>query len=403
MHTMMTKRAVRLAFGLAGLLALWGVTGIGSQAPDAPVGLDGQTNGLVDQATHDADSGQFSEVEAPVPNGLGPLYNERACVNCHQNVVTGAASAVAELRVGYRDDAGRFQNPDITLPSGEVVHNRSLVNQRAICPQAAEKAPEDVNVKAQRIALSTLGDGFIEAIPDEAIAAQNNGGLAVRVPILEAPGRFGVGRFGWKGQHRSLLSFSADAYLNEMGVTNPLQPQEVAQTCNPPGIQEPNNTDDINTFAEFMRGTKAPGPDPQLISRAEAQEGAELFRKIGCQNCHVATWVTAPPGAPINGGAFLVPDALGNKVIHPYTDFLLHQVGTGDGIVQNGGQESANRMRTPPLWGLRIRAQFMHDGRSLTLTDAIGRHKGEARDSSEKFEGLNERQKADLLAFLRSL
>jgi len=285
-----------------------------------------------------------------------------------------------------------------------VVKGRSLVNQRAICPEAAEKAPEDVDVKAQRLALPVLGDGFIEAIPDEAIAAQHNGGLVVTVPILEAHGVTGVGRFGWKAQHRSLLSFAADAYVNEMGITNPLQPDESALTCNPTsGITEPNNTDDIQTFAQFMRATLAPGPDPALLARPQAQEGARLFAYLGCQHCHVSKWVTAPAGTLINGGTFAVPPGLGNKIIHPYSDFLLHDVGTGDGIVQNGGQESANRMRTPPLWGLRIRPQLMHDGKSLTFEDAILRHRGKARESAIRFATLSEQQKQWLITFLKSL
>jgi hypothetical protein len=72
----------------------------------------------------------------------------------------------------------------------------------------------------------------------------------------------------------------------------------------------------------------------------------------------------------INGGTFVVPAALGNKVIHPFSDFLLHDVGTGGGIIQNGGPSTANKLRTPPLWGLRTRTRHMQDGLSVTPTDA---------------------------------
>jgi CxxC motif-containing protein (DUF1111 family) len=258
-----------------------------------------------------------------------------------------------------------------------------------------------------------LGDGFIEAVPDEAILAQSEFqcqhtlgsicGLAVEVPILEAPGQMGIGRFGWKAQHRSLLSFSADAYLNEMGVSNELQPDEVATTCNPKKVPSPNNTEDISKFTEFMRATKAPGPDTALLSRPEAQAGAIVFHSVGCADCHVTTWQTAAKDTPINGGQFTVPMALAHKSFHPYTDFLLHDVGTGDGIVQNGGEASRLRIKTPALWGLRIRLAFLHDGRSVTLTDAILQHKQEAVNSVQRFRQLPSQDRERLLTFLRSL
>jgi CxxC motif-containing protein (DUF1111 family) len=404
----------RIYFGfvLIGVALSVALLAAAPQPTEAPVGLGNTTNGMTDQATYDSDLDQFSEVE-DASNGIGPLFNDVSCANCHKDAGTvGTASQNKELRVGYFRN-GRFLDPDITLPSGEVVHARSLVDLRSICPEAHENAPEDVNVKTFRLTLPVLGDGFIEAIPDSAILAfrdrqcQISGGricgLAVQVGILEAAGQTGVGRFGWKAQHRSLLSFAADAYLNEMGVTNPLLPTETAQTCNTmpgPGV---NSTDDIDTFAEFMRATTAPGPDPLLLARAQAQAGARVFQCIGCAFCHFHNWQTADRGTPINGGYDTVPDALANKTIHPYSDFLLHDVGTGDGIVQNGGAASRDRVRTPPLWGLRIRTIFMHDGNSVTLTDAIHRHRGEASDASHNFYQLSPQEQAWLYAFLHSL
>ena len=377
---------------------------------EAPIGLDNYSNGLTDEATHAADLAQFAEVE-DVSNGIGPLFNDISCANCHlDGGVTGAGSQNKELRVGYLRD-GKFVAPDIHLPSGEVVHARSLVNQRATCPEAHETVPEDLQVRTERLTIPVLGDGFIEAVPDAAILARRDRqcrasdgricGLAVEVPILEAPGQTGVGRFGWQAQHRSLLSFSADAYLNEMGVTSPLQPDETAQTCNTmPGL---NNVDDIDTFTHFMRATKAPGPDPTLLARPAAQAGAQLFARLGCAQCHTTTWHTAAKDTAINGGQFNVPEALADKAFHPFTDFLLHDVGTGDGIVQNGGDASRLRVKTPALWGLRIRVAFLHDGRSVTLTHAIHQHKGEAEESSRRFRELSAHEQGRLLVFLRSL
>src|SRR4029077_10608395 len=161
-------------------------------------------------------------------------------------------------------------------------------------------------------------------------------GEAVQMPILEAPGQTRVGRFGWKDQHSSLLSFIGDAYLNEMGVTNRLRPKDTTSigkvTSDPEDVPDSLGLADIDHFAQFLRGTKAPPQDAALASTPAAQAGQRLFEQIGCGLCHVSTIVTAPSGTVIDGGTFTVPEALGDKIIHPFSDFLLHDVGTGDGI-----------------------------------------------------------------------
>jgi CxxC motif-containing protein (DUF1111 family) len=236
-----------------------------------------------------------------------------------------------------------------------------------------------------------------------------------------------VGRFGWKDQHASLLSFSGDAYLNEMGITNRLQPTEVTNLCNT--VAEPNDkqgTDglsDIDHFARFIRATKAPARDVELAGTAAARKGVALFIKIGCATCHVETLTTAATGAKINGGTFTIPAALGSVSFHPWSDFLMHDVGTGDGILQatreHYGQKvfdqmsaylskqnfesSRNKIRTAPLWGVRLRPRLMHDGASLTLLDAITRHRDEAGHVAQEFEKLKRPDQDDIIAFLKSL
>lgn len=402
-----------IGFVLIGVALSVALLAAAPQPADAPVGLDNLTNGMTTKDAFNSDLAQFIEIEGP-DDGIGPIFNDVSCGNCHQDAgVTGTGSQNKELRVGYFRN-GQFVNPDITLPSGEVVQARSLVDLRSICPQAHESAPEDINVHTFRLTLPVLGDGFIEAIPDAAILAfrdhqcQISGGricgLAIQVPITEAAqSTTGVGRFGWKGQHRSLLSFAADAYLNEMGITTPLQPTETALTCNTASVPNKSDNGDLTQFTEFMRSTKAPGPDPLLLARTQAQAGARVFQRIGCAFCHFPNWQTADSGTSINGGTFTVPAALGGKTIHPYSDFLLHDIGTGDGIVQNGGPASRNRIRTPPLWGLRIRTVFMHDGNSVNLSEAIHRHRGEAEDAQRNFYQLSAQEQAWLYAFLRSL
>src|SRR5580704_14017191 len=252
---------------------------------EAPTGFDNKSNGVTDDATHQADQMKFEEVEQ-VSDGLGPLYNAQSCRECHQSPVSGAASQVAELRVGHLGPEGHFRTPEIPIAHGaEVITGRSLVNDRAICPNAAfsnneiqERVPETETIRTFRLSLSLLGDGFVEAVADKTfidLAEQQCKsshrkvcGQILEVPIVEAPGQMSVGRFGWKDQHASLLSFAGDAYLNEMGITNRLQPDEVTNLCNT--VSEPNDTpgpdglSDIDHFARFVRATKAPARDSQL-------------------------------------------------------------------------------------------------------------------------------------------
>ena len=298
-----------------------------------------------------------------------------------------------------------------------TIANRSIINDRALIPQAQERIPNTENIRALRAALNTLGDGFVEAIDDNTLwsIAQrqielSNGrihGEAVEVPVLEAPGQSRIGRFGWKDQHSSLLSFIGDAYLNEMGVTNRLRPKDVTTigkiTLDPEYVPDNLGLADIDHFAQFIRGTKVPPRDAALAATPVSQAGEKIFETIGCATCHVSAIVTAPPGTSINGGAFTVPEALGNKIIHPYSDFLLHDIGTGDGIVQNPPEDTANKLRTVPLWGLRMHPRHMHDLKSLTLEDAIERHGGEAEQERDRFGRLSAAEKQALFTFLNSL
>jgi CxxC motif-containing protein (DUF1111 family) len=415
-----------------------------SRSTEAPTGFDNKSNGVTDDGTHQADQTKFEEVEQ-LNDGLGPLYNAQSCRECHQSPVSGAGSQVAELRVGHQGSEGHFRNPEIRIAQGaEVISGRSLVNDRAICPNAAypdgeiqERVPETETIRTFRLSLSLLGDGFVEAVADQTLIdlAQQQCksshrkicGQVLQVPIVEAPGQMSVGRFGWKDQHASLLSFAGDAYLNEMGITNRLQPDEVTNLCN--AASEPNDTpgpdglSDIDHFARFVRATKAPARDSKVASSAVAKKGYGLFDKIGCATCHVETLTTAPAGTKINGGTFTIPVALGSIVFHPYGDFLMHDVGTGDGILQatrehygnkvfqmmsgylskQDFESSRNKIRTAPLWGVRLRPRLMHDGASLTLRDAILRHRGEASHVSQRFEKLKGEDQEAIIEFLKSL
>ena len=417
---------------------------VASQLTEAPAGFDNKSNGMVDDATHQADQEKFDETEN-VEDGLGPLYNAQACRECHQNPTSGGASQITELRVGHRGPDGRFRNPDIPIARGaEIISGRSLVNDRAICPNAAfpdteiqERVPDAERVRTFRLSVNLLGDGFVEAVADQTLidisrrqCASAHGeicGQVLYVPIVEAPGQTAVGRFGWKDQHASLLSFSGDAYLNEMGITSRLFPEEVTKLCNT--VSEPNNVagsdglDDVDHFARFIRASEAPARDSKLSETPKAKRGSKLFDRVGCDTCHVRALTTAPAGTKVNGGAFTIPAALAEKTFHPFGDFLLHNVGTGDGIVmamqEHYGRNvyqitwkklsldsffsTRNKVRTAPLWGVRLRPRLMHDGASLTLRDAILRHHGEAIRVTRRFERLRPTDQNAVVEFLKSL
>ncbi|HYU42311.1 MAG TPA: di-heme oxidoredictase family protein [Vicinamibacteria bacterium] len=387
---------------LAGSLLPEAFTQAPAEAPAAfsPGTMTLVTNGLVDQATFDADRAVFEEQEGRA-EGLGPVYNAQSCAECHQNPVTGGISQITELRAGHFDGINFIDHV-----------GGSLINDRAINPAFQERVLGGNEVRTFRTSLNTLGDGFVEAIDSNTLVAISNGqpagmrGQFIQVPVNEANNAVRGGRFGWKNQHASLKSFSADAYLNEMGITSPLQPND--NTSNGTVVDDgvPNPEDDgadVDTFAEFMRATGVPPRDLVLAATADAQAGSSLFSQVGCTTCHVRNITTAPAGTVINGGALTVDANLGNKLIHPFGDFLLHDVGTGDGIVQNGGQSTRNKVRTAPLWGMRSRDRLMHDGETVNRNEAILRHAGEATSVINNYRSLSTGQKNQLILFLNSL
>ncbi len=369
---------------------------------EAPAGFDDQTNGFVNQTQFDLDRTIFEERET-IDAGLGPVYNAQSCAECHQNPVTGGISQITELRAGHFDGLLFVSHP-----------GGSLINDRAIDPSIQERVLGGNEVRTFRTSLNVLGDGFVECIDSHTLIAISNRqpfgmrGQFIEVPVLEANNQARGGRFGWKNQHASLLSFAADAYLNEIGITSPLQPDENTSNGNSVAafdkVPDPDSDGaDVEAFARFMRATKAPPRDETLAATPGVQRGDQLFTLIGCDVCHLRSIATAPAGTVINRGAFTVPPALGGKTIHPFGDFLLHNVGTGDGIVQNGGQSTRSRVRTAPLWGLRTRVRLMHDGARLTRNQAILRHAGEAAPVIVNYRRLTAADRDALSTFLDSL
>ena len=387
---------------------------------EAPTGFDNQSNGFglqgPDYETLNEDNVValrsfndnrfiFEEVETTA-EGLGPTYNAQSCRECHQNVATGGASQIAEHRTGRL-------NGDVFFES----LGGSLIQSRATNADIVERVAFQDDVRTFRISTNTLGDGYVECIANSTLIAIRDGqpasmrGTALLVPVLEANGATRVGRFGWKNQHASLESFAADAYLNEMGITSPFFPEENTSSGRFVGfgtdfdpVAEPEDDGtDVRAFANFMRATKAPS---RGTVTADVLAGEQVFAQVGCNTCHVASITTARPGTKINGGAMTVPFALGGKLIHPYSDYLLHDVGTGDGIPLLPTPEyvgTASQIRTAPLWALRTRNRLMHDGLSFTKQEAIQRHAGQAAVVTASYSALAAADKSLLMSFLDSL
>ena len=334
-------------------------------------------------------------------NGLGPIFNRDSCVACHSGPATGGSSGINTTRFG-KTTGGVF-DPLIALGG-------SLLQDRALQPFGVEVIPSQANTTAQRNTQPLFGLGLIEAIPDSTILANVRtkpvNGVLGRAAMVTDPvtGKTVVGRFGWKAQQPNLLAFSADAFVNEMGITNRIFPLENAPNGNdkllaamePPNVPTPNDQTDprsgkagIDRLTDFMRLT---APPPAQPANASTTFGATFFLQIGCTSCHVPSMKTGTNSVA----------ALNAQTVSLYSDLLLHDMGSlGDGIVQ--GNAGPTEMRTAPLWGLSSSGPYLHDGRARTVDAAIRAHAGEATYSVNQYLKLNSSQQSLLLQFLNSL
>lgn len=368
--------------------------------PPRPPGFGGPLPGLApSQVTaFFAGRAEFTETESP-ETGLGPIFNGRSCLSCHGNPAPGGSSTLKVTRFG-RITNGVFD------PLAEK--GGSLLQEFAIDPAVREVVPPEANVVAQRQTTPIFGAGLIEAIADETIVAgaarDKPDGVRGRAAIIVdiATGAHRVGRFGWKAQHATLLSFSADAYLNEMGITNRFFPKENAPNGNAAllaafdHVADPEDAVDpatgrstIDALADFMRFL---APPPRATITPSARAGEAQFMQLGCNACHTPVMTTAKNAIP----------ALSEKPVNLYSDLLLHDMGAlNDRIAQAAA--GMNEMKTPPLWGLRISAPYLHDGRAGTLDQAIRFHDGEGRRARDRYNALPPEQRQQLVDFLNTL
>jgi len=387
------------------------------------------------------------ESQEEITDGVGPVMNEFACVNCHSQGATGGASTAIERRYG-RVSNGVFNglaNRGGSLRQLKTVGPFTGLNGARCNPPLEVEPPEATVHNVGRLATPLFGAGLIDSLSDSAItsnqANQPTGqrGTIVRttnlLPNPNDPNQIlngsRVGRFGWKAGVASLAQFSADAYINEMGISTQhcirgnsvlafareSRPNGVANAPGCDDLAPPNGggafgipaetddvvgdcrggvnelQDDVNLFFVFMTHL-APAPRTAIDPNINLQ-GGTVFNRIGCATCHLLRdYVT--PSRPGNG----VP---GNFSFRPRTDFLVHDIGTGDGIGNDGDSvATTNRVRTAPLWGLHHRTLFLHDGSANSIEAAIARHRNQADGSRIAFNNLNASDRAAMLAAMRS-
>lgn len=392
--------------------------------------------GIADTDFADAKTA-FSAIET-VDDGVGPIFNEKSCGTCHSQGAVGGAGTQIERRFG-RFDNGIF-NP-LTNEGGSLRQLFTLGNWTNSAGQACsvplEVEPADATVhNVGRLTTPLFGLGLVDAMPDSFfVNLANNEPALVRGTVnfvnvvlpnpndpSQSVGSQRVGRFGWKAGVPNLVQFAADAYVNEMGITTQHCFQgtsvtafatesapngvPVATGCddNIPGLDEGVGScsggitaiqEDVQAFAEFM--TFLAPPPRNITNQTQVALGQLEFDLLGCGGCHTRQVFTTPNPSP-NG----VP---GGLQFQPYSDFLLHDMGTlGDQIGNAGDTQARTRMmRTAPLWGLRFRTLKLHDGRTTDIATAIRAHAGQGAAASASFQLLSLVDRTNLLAFLNSL
>lgn len=393
------KVVALIAFGLA-TFVVWQAKAVN------PIFLGDPFPNLTTAQLNQFDDGkeEFS-AEETVAEGLGPVFNGRSCVECHNNPAAGGDSDVTETRFGTTTNQ---EFDPMSQFGGSLIQTKGIAGDpgaNPACDVHGETVPAQATITAQRKTTPLFGLGLVDNVPDavfigvaalQKVITPSTAGRPNWVTNL-ATGRQAVGKFGWKSQNPTLFQFSGDAYVNEMGITSAMFPDENCPqgdcasltTCDPiPGALEDDGSG-VQAFANFMTFLAPPQRGP--VNR-QTLAGEVVFVKIGCANCHLPVLRTGSSSVA----------ALDRVTLQPYSDFLLHDMGSlGDGIEQ--GQATGRDMRTAPLWGLRVRTTFLHDGRATTISDAIAAHEGQGSQARDRFKALSGGDVANLLAFLNSL
>jgi CxxC motif-containing protein (DUF1111 family) len=348
-------------------------------------------------------AGQTEFLESEKQNeGLGPVFNDTACANCHDVPKIGGGSTITETRFGRIGPDGKFD--PMIAQGGSLIQSQGLGRLNASCTYVGETVPAAATITAKRRTTPLFGLGLVDSVPDatfqalaqqQAVPVRGIVNMVTKLSPNGLPDGQAVGKFGWKAQVPSLFQFSGDAYLNEMGITNPQFRDEncpqgncdLLRDCNPiPGLND--DGEGVAKFTDFMTFLAPPSRGPIT---SDVTAGEQIFQNIGCASCHQPTLTGPNPADPNQQVTF-----------HPYSDFLLHDMGSlGDNIAQ--GQATGQLMRTAPLWGVRVIERFLHDGSATSLEEAILAHDGQAKTARNRFNALSSSDLRLLLAFLNSL
>jgi len=339
------------------------------------------------------------DVEFEDETGLGPMFNEVSCAECHEEPASGGSGdeievhATATLAGGACDELTALGGPVYQTFSGP-----SLISLLRRLHVEKEPVPPSASSVGLRTSGPVFGLGLLDAVPDATLLAladpydRNRDGISGRAN-LTADGR--VGRFGRKAVVASLRAFNDGAFRDEMGITSAAIPTEGSfggypLVPNSDRVPDPEigeaALDLTDAFVRLL------APVAPLDLTRQARDGRNLFSRINCSGCHVPSLKTGDN--PVA--------ALRYREVGAYTDLLLHDMGPELADICRPGA-APSEFRTQPLMGLRLLPHFMHDGRALTVTDAIQAHGGEAARSRDAFNGLSDAEKAAVVAFLNSL
>jgi CxxC motif-containing protein (DUF1111 family) len=381
---------------------------------------------------------QFNRVWG-MKEGVGPILTDGGCQRCHKTPVLGGSSNRLLTFFG-NVTGGVFDRLDGTGPSGEnegglLLQSRSNQAFLQNCTQGGEHIPPDANAIENRMAPAVFGFGLIDAISDADLQAQAEfelqnyqadgiHGAAPLVPKFFAAAANKVGRFGRKAQIANLVEMAAFAFAHDLGITNPLVPDEdlpQGQPIDPNCVQNsdtPNNNNSgsggkgIFPLSHFIRYL-APAV-PLDCSSDSCKQGKNLFTTLGCDKCHKQSYTT-PANVLVQTdltGRTLPSVALSGQTVALYSDLLLHDLGNADkGVIPQGqpntGEATATQWRTMPLWGLQYRTLFMHSGAATSLDSAIRSHsddiQSEALTVIQRYKALSPSDQQALWDFLKTL
>lgn len=394
---------MRILFLIILIVQLSSCKKIMPQKPKEDEVLDGPMEGLTQAEKLQFIKGDeaFNDDIFTPQNGLGPLFVANSCGSCHAGDGKGHPFTIL-TRFGQFDSTG---NHYISLGAPQL-------QNRAIPGYLPESLPANIPF-TKILAPANTGLGFLDAVSDadilnlsdpididgDGISGVPNwiplpGYSLLRANAITQGGKY-IGRFGKKGATYDLLQQTAIAYNQDMGINSSFEPIDTysKQEVDP---EVPNST--IHDVVFYLKTLKAPLPRNQ--NDEDVKAGKQLFFSIGCEKCHQSELKTATSSI----------SALSNKVFHPYTDLLLHDMGSGLDDVYTEGSAKTSEWRTPALWGLGLSKNsqggsyfLLHDGRATSIESAILWHGGEGENSKLMYQNLSTHEKEQLIKFLESL